>query len=57
MANYKTDYKPIIEFAKENGINFIATNIPRRYAAMVSGGGLRALERRRTSEKLYSHYH
>ena len=33
--NYKTDYKPIIEFAKENKIPFIATNIPRRYANIV----------------------
>lgn len=33
--NYKTDYKPIIEFAKANKIQFIATNIPRRYANIV----------------------
>ncbi|HOF92055.1 MAG: ChaN family lipoprotein [Tenuifilaceae bacterium] len=51
--NYKTDYKPIIEFAKENGINFIATNIPRRYAAMVSGGGFEALEKLTDEAKSY----
>lgn len=33
--NYNTDYKPLMEFAKEKGIPFIATNIPRRYASMV----------------------
>ncbi len=33
--NYKTDYRPIIEFAKKNKIPFIATNIPRRYANLV----------------------
>ncbi len=44
-SNYKTDYKPILEFAKVNKINFIATNIPRRYASMVSSGGFDALEK------------
>ncbi|MCK4751360.1 MAG: ChaN family lipoprotein, partial [Bacteroidales bacterium] len=34
-GNYKTDYKPLVEFAKENQLLFIATNIPRRYASMV----------------------
>jgi len=42
--NYKTDYKPLIEFARENGLSFIASNIPRRYAAMVNSGGFEALE-------------
>jgi uncharacterized iron-regulated protein len=42
--NYKTDYKPLVEFARENGLPFIATNIPRRYAAMVSRKGLEALD-------------
>ncbi len=42
--NYKTDYKPLVRFAKEASIPFIATNVPRRYAAMVSGGSLKALE-------------
>ena len=34
--NYKTDYKPLVEFARKNALPFIATNIPRRYASMVS---------------------
>lgn len=33
--NYKTDYEPIIEWAKKNNIRFTATNIPRRYANKV----------------------
>lgn len=41
--NYKTDYKPLVEFAKEKGLPFVVTNIPRRYAAMVSTGGFEAL--------------
>lgn len=42
--NYNTDYKPLIEFAKEKELNFIATNIPRRYANMVYKKGLKSLE-------------
>ena len=33
--NYKTDYKPTLEFCKENNIEFTATNIPRRYASAI----------------------
>lgn len=42
-TNYKTDYKPLLEFAKTNDIPYIATNIPRRYASMVYGNGLERL--------------
>ena len=42
--NYETDYKPVVEYAKENGIPYIATNIPRRYASMVHKGGFEALD-------------
>ena len=43
-GNYKTDYKPLIEFAKENKLRFIATNIPRRYASMINKMGMGALK-------------
>ena len=33
--NYATDYKPLLEFARVQGLDFVATNIPRRYASMV----------------------
>lgn len=42
--NYKTDYKPLVDFAKEHGIPFVATNIPRRYASMVFKGDFSALD-------------
>lgn len=42
--NYATDYKPLLNFAKENGLKFIASNIPRRYASVVSSGGFEALQ-------------
>ena len=43
-SNYSTDYKPLLEFAKENELDFIATNIPRRYASMVNSGGFEVLD-------------
>jgi uncharacterized iron-regulated protein len=41
--NYETDYAPIVEFAKENKLPFIATNVPRRYANVVARNGLEGL--------------
>lgn len=51
--NYATDYRPIIRYAKEQNIPVIATNVPRRYAAMVSGGSLSALENVSADAKKY----
>ncbi len=42
--NYKTDYKPLVEFAKENHLQFIACNVPRRYASVVHKNGFEALD-------------
>lgn len=42
--NYKTDYKPLVKFAYENRIPFIATNIPRRYASLVNKSGFEGLD-------------
>jgi len=42
--NYKNDYKPLVKFALDNKIPFVATNIPRRYAALVNKKGLTALD-------------
>ncbi|MCX7697812.1 MAG: ChaN family lipoprotein [Bacteroidales bacterium] len=51
--NYQTDYKPILEFAKEKGILFVATNVPRRYAALVHSKGLAALDILSADAKLH----
>ena len=51
--NYKTDYKPLVEFAKENNIPFIATNIPRRFASIVSKKGFEGLENLTLVEKTW----
>ncbi len=51
--NYKTDYKPLVDFAKINKLPFIATNIPRRYASMVHKKGFEALETLSDEEKAW----
>lgn len=42
--NYKTDYKPLVQFANENKIPFIATNVSRRYASLVNKSGFEGLD-------------
>lgn len=51
--NYKTDYKPLIDFAKENRLPFVATNIPRRFASIVSKKGFEGLDNLTAEEKLW----
>lgn len=51
--NYKTDYKPLIEFCKSNNVPFIATNVPRRYANMVYLKGITALDSVDQQARLY----
>ena len=40
---YETDYRPMIEFAKEQGLAVVAANAPRRYANRVTRLGREAL--------------
>ena len=42
--NYETDYKPLLNFAKANHLNFVAANSPRRYANLVYSQGLEKLD-------------
>lgn len=51
--NYSTDYYPVVFFAKENKIPFVATNIPRRYANAVKNGGMEALDSLSDEAKRY----
>ena len=51
--NYSTDYKPLLEFARENDIKFIASNVPRRYASIVHKKGLEELENLPEDSKKY----
>ncbi len=51
--NYKTDYKPLLDFAKANKNKFIATNIPRRYASVVYKLGFEGLDKLTKEAKNY----
>ena len=43
-SNYKTDYKPLVDFAQKHQLQFIATNIPRKYASQVAKFGVESLD-------------
>lgn len=49
--NHKTDYKPLVDFSKENKLPFIATNVPRRYASKVYKNGFEVLSDLSDAEK------
>ena len=51
--NYKTDYRPIVLFAKEKNIPFVATNAPRYLARAVFKGGFEALDTLGSEEKAW----
>lgn len=50
-SNYQTDYAPLVNLAKKNNIELIATNIPRRYANLVFRNGFSVLDTLSTAEK------
>ncbi len=49
--NYDTDYKPLVDYAKENKIDFVAANVVRKYASMVYKGDFKALDSLPEAEK------
>lgn len=51
--NFKTDYQPLLDFARQHHLNFVATNIPRRYAAIVAKYGMDSLSKLPAAEKKY----
>lgn len=51
--NFKTDYQPMVDFAKEHKFPFIATNVPRKYASMVFKGDFASLDTLNSLEKSY----
>lgn len=42
--NFVTDYKPLVDIAKNNNFDFIATNVPRRISRKVFKGGFKVLD-------------
>jgi len=51
--NYETDYRPLVDFAKDKKLNFIATNVPRKYASQTSKNGINSLSELPQTEKKY----
>lgn len=51
--NYKTDYSPLVELAKDSNLVFVATNIPRRYASVVYKSGFEGLDEFTPEAKSY----
>ena len=51
--NDETDYLPLLDFAVRNQLTFVATNIPRRYAKMVSQQGFKAFNHLSDEAKKY----
>lgn len=49
--NHQTDYKPLVDFAKDKNLNVCACNIPRRYASEIFKGGFETLENLDNTEK------
>lgn len=43
-VNYKTDYAPLVDFAREKNIPFVATNVPKRFASLVNLKGFEGLD-------------
>ena len=53
-GNFKTDYKPLVDFAQQHKLQFIATNVPRRYASVIAKKGQDSLQLQVTpQEKAY----
>lgn len=50
-TNFKTDYKPLVNLAKEKNLNFVATNVPRKFARLVYNDGFEALDTLTDEEK------
>ena len=51
--NDATDYKPLLDFAKTNKLKFVASNVPRRYASIVSKKGFEALDSLDANAKIF----
>lgn len=51
--NYATDYKPLLQLARQQKFRVVGTNVPRRYASQVAKGSLTALNELPNEEKAW----
>lgn len=52
-SNYQTDYKPLLEWAIQNNINYFASNVTRKYASQVFKLGIASLDTLSESQKKF----
>lgn len=51
--NYGTDYRPLVQLAKQQKFRVVGTNAPRRYASQVAKGSLTVLDALPAAEKAW----
>ena len=51
--NYATDYKPLLQLARQQKFRVVGTNVPRRYASQVAKGSLAVLDSLPAAEKAW----
>ncbi|RSK48369.1 ChaN family lipoprotein [Hymenobacter rigui] len=51
--NYATDYRPLLQLARQQKFRVVGTNVPRRYASQVAKGGLETLNALPVAEKAW----
>jgi uncharacterized iron-regulated protein len=52
-SNYKTDYKPLVEYARLHQLTVVGSNVPRRYAGLVARRGTAILDSLSTQAKAF----
>jgi uncharacterized iron-regulated protein len=52
-SNFDTDYAPLLVWSQTNGVNYIATNVTRKYASLIFKKGLTALDSLPENEKAF----
>ncbi|MET4106891.1 ChaN family lipoprotein [Hymenobacter sp. UYP22] len=51
--NYATDYRPLLQLARQQKFRVVGTNVPRRYASQVAKGGVAVLDALPSAEKAW----
>ncbi|MBX0292108.1 ChaN family lipoprotein [Hymenobacter sp. HSC-4F20] len=51
--NYSTDYKPLLQLARQQKFRVVGTNVPRRYASQVAKSSLTSLNQLPATEKTW----
>lgn len=52
-SNFDTDYSPLLEWAQDHGLNYVGTNVSRKYASLIFKKGLKGLDTIPENEKQF----